>query len=627
MTSFMDSDAANPPSSFDVIVVGGGHAGCEAAAAAARRGASVALVTLLRAALGRMSCNPSIGGVAKGQIVREVDALGGIMGKAADRSAIHHRLLNRSKGPAVQSPRCQNDRDLYAAEVAREIDAAGVRVVEGEVSDLVVEAGAAAGVVLQSGAVFRARAVVLTTGTFLGAVMHVGESSERGGRAGEGASHALSERLSAAGFRLGRLKTGTPPRLLAASIDWASTEPQPTDDDPVGFSFEPQPKLARGVSCAITRTTARTHAIIRDNVDRSPLFSGRIKGTGPRYCPSIEDKVFRFADKESHQIFLEPEGLDSDLVYPNGVSTSLPRDVQEAVVRSIPALERAVIVRYGYAVEYDYVDPVECGPTFETRRVPGLFLAGQINGTTGYEEAAGQGFLAGVNAAAKALDLEPCVLRRDEAYLGVLADDLTTRGVDEPYRMFTSLAEFRLLLRHQTADVRLLDRAVAIGVRSEASLEATRARAARLRAAEAALRATRVEDRSLYDVLRRPEAKVEDVAAALPPDLLRSMTATDVEDVFLEARYAGYLERERLAAARLRAEEERPLPIDLDYAAIPQLRAEARQKFERVRPTTAGRALRIPGVSPADLSTVMIHLSRLERRSGGAAAKPTPPPR
>jgi tRNA uridine 5-carboxymethylaminomethyl modification enzyme len=614
MTSRDTQKPEAPKKGVDVVVVvGGGHAGIEAACAAARSGLHTILITLDAAAVGRMSCNPSIGGIAKGQIVREVDALGGVMGKLADRTAIHHRLLNRSKGPAVQSPRCQNDRVLYARAAAEEVARAGVRVVEGEVAGLVVAAGGVRGVALADGSQIAARAVVLTTGTFLGGVLHVGLETREGGRVGERAAHRLAASLGELGLRTARLKTGTPPRLRADSIAWERTQPQPSDPDPVRFSFEPQPGVGRTVSCAITRTTAATHEIIKENLDRSPLFTGRITGVGPRYCPSIEDKIFRFPSQEGHQIFLEPEGLESDLIYPNGISTSLPRDVQEALVRSIPALERAEIVQFGYAVEYVHVDPTECAPTLETRRVRGLFLAGQINGTTGYEEAAGQGFVAGVNAALFLQDREPFIPSRGEAYLGVLVDDLVTRGVEEPYRMFTSLAEHRLLLRHHNADVRLLPHAERIGILGESQLARTKARRDRLARTRRALESTRVHGRSLYERLRNPEIALDALLESVEPGFGGDLTPEDREDLLVEGRYAGYLEREAEAVERLKASDALAIPADLDFEAVAQLRFEARQKFNRIRPRTVGQAGRISGISPADLTILMIHLAKARR--------------
>lgn len=600
-----------------VAVVGGGHAGAEAASAAARTGARALLITMDAAAIGRMSCNPSIGGLAKGQIVREIDALGGVMGKAADRSGIHFRLLNRSKGPAVQSPRSQNDRRLYAAAVRNLLGEAGVEAVEGEVADLLVSAGRAAGVRLAGGRSIRADAVVLTTGTFLGGVLHRGEESQPGGRLGEPASGALSARLREAGFRLGRMKTGTPPRLYSDSIDWSRTEPQPGEEPPPVFSFLPQDLPPGRVECAITRTTGETHRIIEEGLDRSPLFTGRITGRGPRYCPSIEDKIFRFRDKDSHQIFLEPEGLDSDLVYPNGISTSLPRDVQERLVRSIPALERARFAAFGYAVEYDHVDPTECEPTLETRRIPGLYLAGQINGTTGYEEAAAQGFAAGVNAARKALGLPDFVLARHEAYAGVLIDDLVTRGVEEPYRMFTSLAEHRLQLRHHDADVRLWPRARDLGILVSAQREATAARFERRRRAREILRSRRTATGTLFEEFRRPGFGWGEARSRAPELEALRLDARDEEELLIEVRYSGYVEREAAALERSRGEDGIPLPAGLDYLGIPHLRAEAREKLDRVRPRNLGQARRISGIGPADLNSVLVHL-----RATGAGRPP-----
>lgn len=619
----MTSDRVNAlPSRADVVVVGGGHAGAEAACAAARRGAATLLVTLHADAVGRMSCNPSIGGIAKGQLVREVDALGGIMGRCADASAIHYRLLNRSKGPAVQSPRSQNDRAAYEEAVRAECRDAGVRIVEDEVVDLVLDSGAVAGVVLATFGTIAARAVVLTTGTFLGGVLHVGLETTEGGRVGERAAHRLAGRLAEVGLATGRLKTGTPPRLLAASIDWDRTEPQPSDEPPVTFSFFDVPGLKARVACAITRTTEATHAVIRGGLDRSPLFSGKIKGRGPRYCPSIEDKIFRFPDQPGHQIFLEPDGLESPWVYPGGISTSLPKDVQLAMVRSIPALERAEIVQWGYAVEYVHVDPTECDITLEVRKIPGLFLAGQINGTTGYEEAAAQGLIAGVNASARVFGKDPLILGRDEAYLGVLIDDLVRRGVDEPYRMFTSLAEHRLLLRHHDADVRLLHRAEAVGLHSAERLSAIRARADRRRRVRDALTTTKHAGKSWFDRLRSVDVTLDEALAHVDPHLTTELDASDRENLLIEGRYAGYLERERESRRRDVASMGRSIPKGFDFADVAQLRYEAREKWSRARPRTVEQAARLPGISPADVTLLLIHLARTDGPERTSAESP-----
>lgn len=596
------------PEMYDVVVVGGGHAGAEAAAAASRLGARTALVTLDPAAVGRMSCNPSIGGLAKGQIVREVDALGGIMGKAADRAGIHFRLLNASKGPAVQSPRCQCDRGLYAAAVQDLVGAAGVQVIGGEVTDLIVQGGCVTGAELSDGSTFRAAAVVLTTGTFLGGVLWVGEERTEGGRLGERASHRLADRLSARGFRLGRMKTGTPPRFYADSIDWPRTVSQLSDPNPVTFSFLEQPLPERQVKCAVTRTGPSTHDVIRANLDRSPMFTGGITGPGPRYCPSIEDKVFRFPAKDGHQVWLEPEGLDSDLVYPNGISTSLPTDAQEAFVRTIPALENVRFAAHGYAVEYTHVDPTECGPTLETLRLDGLFLAGQINGTTGYEEAAGQGLVAGINAARRAGGGQPFVLGRHEAYIGVLVDDLVTRGVTEPYRMFTSLAEHRLMLRHHDADVRLWPRAESVGLLDPEQAEATSERVLRRSAARQALQGSRVGGGTVMDALRRPGFGWPEAMSAAGGLGDLGLDSRDLEELLIEARYSGYVAREQLFIQRRAEAEVTALPGDLPYADVPHLRAEAKEKLLRIRPANVGQASRISGIGSSDISALLVWL-------------------
>ncbi|MAB88404.1 MAG: tRNA uridine-5-carboxymethylaminomethyl(34) synthesis enzyme MnmG [Planctomycetes bacterium] len=593
---------------YDVVVVGGGHAGAEAAAAASRLGARAALVTLDPVAVGRMSCNPSIGGLAKGQIVREVDALGGIMGKAADRAGIHFRLLNASKGPAVQSPRCQCDRELYATAVRDLIGEAGVEVIAGEVTDLVVEGDRVTGAELADGSILLSRAVVLTTGTFLGGVLWVGEERTEGGRLGERGAHRLADRLAARGFRLGRMKTGTPPRFHTDSIDWSQTVPQPSDANPVTFSFLQQAIPERKVDCAVARTGPATHDVIRAHLDRSPMFTGGITGPGPRYCPSIEDKVFRFPAKDSHQIWLEPEGLDSDLVYPNGISTSLPADAQEAFVRTIPALANVRFSAHGYAVEYTHVDPTECGPTLEAVRLQGLFLAGQINGTTGYEEAAGQGLVAGINAARRAGGGEPFILGRHEAYIGVLVDDLVTRGVTEPYRMFTSLAEHRLLLRHHDADVRLWPRAESVGLLEPEQARATAARVARRSAARRALESARVGSGTAMDAMRRPDFGWAEAATAAPELAALTLDVRDREELLIEAQYSGYVAREQLLIDRRAGAEGTRLPVDLPYADIPHLRAEAKEKLLRICPASVGQASRISGIGSSDISALLIWL-------------------
>lgn len=593
---------------WDVIVVGAGHAGIEAALAAARLGRRALLLTANLDTIGKLSCNPSIGGQAKGQIVREVDALGGEMGRAADATGIHFRLLNTSKGPAVQAPRAQCDKPRYAAYMKRAVEAQpGLALRQEQVTDVLVRGGAVAGV--QAGArAYPARAVVLTNGTFLRGVLHQGLEQRQGGRMGEPPSGLLAA-LAAAGLRTGRMKTGTPPRVNGRTLDTHAMEHQPGDAAPVLFSFsspEGPPPLPQ-VSCWITRTTEATHAVIRENLDRSPLYSGVICGIGPRYCPSLEDKVVKFPEKTSHHIFVEPEGLDTHEVYLNGISTSLPPDVQERIVASIPGLERAELLRWGYAVEYDYFPPTQLRPSLEARAVAGLFFAGQVNGTTGYEEAACQGLVAGVNAARLVTGAPPLVLSRDTSYIGVLLDDLVTRGTEEPYRMFSSRAEHRLLLRHDNADERLTPLGREVGLVCDARWAAFEAKRAALGAGRAAF----ARRPHLARAMRRQEAVLEQVAVDLPevlalPAAVRGLLAT-------ELRYAGYIDRQTEQVERQRRLEDVTLPDDLDYLALSGLPLEAREKLHAVRPRSLGQASRIPGVNPTDVNVLLIHLRRLAR--------------
>lgn len=624
------------PQEWDVIVIGGGHAGCEAAHASARMGCRTLLLTMNVDTIGAMSCNPAIGGMAKGHLVKEIDALGGIMGRIADRAAIHHKRLNTSKGPAVRSSRTQSDMAVYRQQMQLFLmNTENLDIRQGSVESLHLDEddkqNPIRGVIDQFGTLYRAKKVVITTGTFLRGLCHVGLSNFEAGRAGDRASMGLTKQFLALNLEVGRLKTGTPPRIDGRTIDWSACEPQPGDAVPERFSFYYNEPMLPQISCYITRTTQKTHDIIRGGLDRSPMFTGVIEGIGPRYCPSIEDKVFRFADKDEHHIFLEPQGLHTHEVYPNGISTSLPFDVQVDLVRSIPGLEKAHIIRPGYAVEYDFVNPIQLTSWLELRALPGMFLAGQINGTSGYEEAAAQGLIAGINAALSAQGKDPFVLGREEAYIGVLIDDLTTLGTKEPYRMFTSRAEYRLLLREDNADRRLTARGHAIGMVPDEHLALLRAKEEAIETLARYMRETVItptqenidklteaglphfsKHASFATIIKRPNTTIEQFRSMIPESVLENADAAVLDAVEIEVRYEDYIRRQMDDASELHRTDRVNIPADFDFRAVAGLSNEVREKLERVRPSTLAQAARIPGVTPAAITNLWVWIRKLQ---------------